>query len=107
MKRTSLTVLLSVCAILVMLIVAALPSASSSPVSRNLTSAQQAQPTPQYTVRIYQNRLAICKGTSQQPWKLTSIHVDSLRHYDQQLMQKGFPLYSEQELTVFLEDYGS
>lgn len=107
MKPTNLTILLSGCVIFVLLFAAALPSESPSPASGTLTPAQQEQAAPAYTVRVYQNRLAICKGSSRQPWKLTTIHVDSLRSYDQELMKRGFPLYSEQDLTVFLEDYGS
>lgn len=107
MKRTSLTILLSGCTVFALLLAAALPSDSSSPASGTVTPAQQEQSAPAYTVRVYQNRLAICKGSSQQPWRLTTIHVDSLRSYDQQLMRQGFPLYSEEDLTVFLEDYGS
>ncbi len=108
MTKTSLTILASGFLIFSMMIAAFLSPVESSPVSGTLTSEQQqVQQAPLYTVRVYQNRLAICKGASQQPWKLTTINVASLRSYDQQLMQAGFPLYSEHELTVFLEDYGS
>ena len=38
---------------------------------------------------------------------VTDIRLSSLREYDQALMQHGFPLYSEQDLTSFLEDFDS
>ena len=72
----------------------------------DLTEEQQI-PEPMYTIRVYNNMLAVCRGTSTTPWQVTNIHISSLREYDQKLMEQGFPLYSQKDLTMFLEDYGS
>ncbi|MDO5547114.1 MAG: hypothetical protein Q4F79_01360 [Eubacteriales bacterium] len=74
--------------------------------SAAITSEQQTDE-PLYTIRVYHNMLAIYQGNSDTPWRVTDIHLSSLREYDQKLMQQGFPLYSQQDLTMFLEDYGS
>ena len=80
---------------------------SSSETSAAAMSTEQQVEQPLYTIRVYHNLLAICRGTSDTPWRVTDIHVSSLREYDQKLMEQGFPLYSQQDLTMFLEDYGS
>lgn len=74
--------------------------------SAAITSEQQTEQ-PMYTIRVYHNMLAIYEGNSDTPLRVTDIHLSSLREYDQKLMEQGFPLYSQQDLTMFLEDYGS
>jgi hypothetical protein len=85
------------------------PRHLSSTVSASaaLPAEQQSEQDPLYTIRVYHNMLAIYQGTSDTPWRVTDIHLSSLREYDQKLMQQGFPLYSQEDLTMFLEDYGS
>ncbi|MDO5784682.1 MAG: hypothetical protein Q4P20_06430 [Eubacteriales bacterium] len=68
---------------------------------------QEAEDHPLYLVRAVDGVLAIYPYGSDTASEVTDIHLSSLREYDQQLMQRGFPLYSEQDLTMFLEDFGS
>lgn len=70
-------------------------------------SAQQEEQ-PLYLVRAQKNGvLAVYPYGSDTAAIVTDIHLSSLREYDQALMQRGFPLYSEQDLTSFLEDFDS
>ena len=61
-----------------------------------------------YLVRAQKNGvLAVYPYGSDTAAIVTDIRLSSLREYDQALMQRGFPLYSEQDLTSFLEDFDS
>jgi hypothetical protein len=62
---------------------------------------------PLYIVRDVNGVLAVYPYGSDTAVTVTDIRLSSLRDYDKELMQRGFPLYSEQELTSFLEDFGS
>lgn len=76
--------------------------------SENLTVQQQTQEKqPLYLVRVDNDMLAIYPYGSDAASEVTDIRLSSLREYDQQLMERGFPLYSEEELASFLEDFGS
>lgn len=108
MKKTSLVIIITGLILFSMLLVAA--SISDPAISANGTVSaeeQTAVPVPLYYVRVYNNSLAIYRPDESEPFEITDIHISSLREYDQKLMQSGFPLYSEQDLIMFLEDYGS
>ncbi len=70
-------------------------------------TTQEQETQPLYMVRVADGVLAIYPYGSDTATEVTDIRLSSLREYDQKLMQQGFPLYSEQELTSFLEDFGS
>lgn len=70
-------------------------------------SAEQQENQPLYLVRAENGVLCIYPYGSDTATEVTDIRVSSLREYDQQLMKQGFPLYSEADLTSFLEDFGS
>lgn len=86
-------------------------SAPTVTASEPLTPEQQVssqEDKPLYLVRTDSNGLlAIYPYGSDTASEVTDIHVSSLREYDQSLMRHGFPIYSEQDLTIFLEDFGS
>lgn len=100
------------CAILIALILVSLAAFAPMYLQNTVNTAsdlteEQQIPEPMYTIRVYNNMLAVCRGTSSTPYQVTDIHISSLREYDQKLMEQGFPLYSQKDLTMFLEDYGS
>ena len=106
MKKTTF------CSILVGLVLVSLAAFAPMHLQNTVNTAsdlteEQQIPEPMYTIRVYNNMLAVCRGTSTTPWQVTNIHISSLREYDQQLMKQGFPLYSEEDLASFLEDFGS
>ena len=61
--------------------------------------------TPLYVVRIEDGRLAVFTTNSPFPFMMTDIYADQLPPADQEMFQKGMSLYSEAELTQFLEDF--
>lgn len=106
MKKTILT--LSVCCVILFSFV--LYGQLSEPAvtaSESLTTQEQESNTPLYMVRVTNGVLAIYPYGSDTASEITDIRLSSLREYDQQLMQRGFPLYSEEDLTSFLEDFSS
>lgn len=107
MKKTQLTIVIT--ALVLFGIVFGVPAYRQETAARQQTSsvADGIEKQPLYTVRAYQNVLAVYKTGESEPWRVTDIRVSSLREYDQRLMEQGFPLYSDEELTVFMEDYGS
>ena len=110
MKKGALAAII-IFSVLFGLLIAAPYDQRAEQATGTLTAEQQTQQTqqsePLYYVRVHQGCLAVYRGTEADPFAVTDIRLSSLREYDQQLMQQGFPLYSEQELTTFLEDYGS
>ena len=79
-----------------------------APDTSNAISSQQQSDQPLYLVRAQKNGvLAVYPYGSDTAAIVTNIRLSSLREYDQALMQHGFPLYSEQDLTSFLEDFDS
>lgn len=107
MKKTQLTIVIT--ALVLFGIVFGVPAYKQETSARQQTSSvtDGIEKQPLYTVRAYQNVLAVYKTGESEPWRVTDIRVSSLREYDQRLMEQGFPLYSDEELTVFMEDYGS
>ena len=79
----------------------------SVPVSDPISAEEQTDPQPLYLVRAENGVLGIYPYGSDTPAEVTDIRLSSLREYDQQLMKQGFPLYSEEDLASFLEDFGS
>ena len=79
----------------------------SVPVSDPISAEEQTEPRPLYLVRAENGVLCIYPYGSDTPAEVTDIRLSSLREYDQQLMKQGFPLYSEEDLASFLEDFGS
>ncbi len=107
MKKTQLTFMITVLAVFCLFWGF---SAARTPTPQPQTAAssvQNIEKHPKYTVRVYQNVLAVYRGDEQEPWRVTNIHLSSLREYDQTLMKNGFPLYTDADLNMFLEDYGS
>ncbi|MDO4286903.1 MAG: hypothetical protein Q4C40_04180 [Eubacteriales bacterium] len=82
-------------------------SPSAVPAAEPISADEQTEAEPLYLVREQNGVLAIYPYGSNTAAEITDIRLSSLREYDQKLMQHGFPLYTEQELTSFLEDFGS
>lgn len=106
MKKTVITLSLCCITLFAMLMYQQL-SAPVITASGTLTPQEQVEETPKYLVRVTDGVLAIYPYGSDTAVEITDIRLSSLREYDQELMQHGFPLYSEQELSSFLEDFGS
>ena len=106
MKRI-IAVLSVCCAVLFGLLLWQIATAPA-PDTSNALSSQQQSDHPLYLVRAQKNGvLAVYPYGSDTAAIVTDIRLSSLREYDQALMQRGFPLYSEQDLTSFLEDFDS
>ena len=76
--------------------------------SPHVISSDRQEDAPLYLVRAQKNGLlAIYPYGSETAVTVTDIRLSSLREYDQALIQRGFPLYSEEDLTSFLEDFDS
>ncbi|MCD8357239.1 MAG: hypothetical protein LUE11_11820 [Clostridia bacterium] len=80
---------------------------ASVPVSDTISAEEQTEDQPLYVVRADDGVLCIYPYGSSTAAEVTDIRLSSLREYDQELIKRGFPLYTEQELTSFLEDFGS
>ncbi|GEM_PF-1146989 len=106
MKRTVAALSMCCVALFSMLLYEAL-SSPSVPASGALTAEDQQERRPLYIVRVTDGVLAVYPYGSDTAEEVTDIRLSSLRDYDQQLMLRGFPLYSEEELSSFLEDFGS
>lgn len=95
------------CAVLLGLLLWQIVKTPNSDTS-NAISSQRQEDAPLYLVRAQKNgTLAIYPYGSDTAITVTDIRLSSLREYDQALMQRGFPLYSEEDLTSFLEDFDS
>lgn len=106
MKKT-IAALTVTCAVLFGLLLWQI-SRKSSADAPNVNSVQQQTDEPLYLVRAQKNgRLAVYPYGSDTAVTVTDIRLSSLREYDQALIQRGFPLYSEDDLTSFLEDFDS
>ena len=106
MKRI-IAVLSVCCAVLFGLLLWQIAKAPAPDTSSAISSQQQSDQ-PLYLVRAQKNGvLAVYPYGSDTAAIVTDIRLSSLREYDQALMQRGFPLYSEQDLTSFLEDFDS
>ncbi|MDO4174713.1 MAG: hypothetical protein Q4D42_08105 [Eubacteriales bacterium] len=83
-------------------------SPSAVPAADAISAEEQTEEQqPLYLVREHNGVLAIYPYGSDTAAEVTDIRLSSLREYDQKLMEHGFPLYSDQELASFLEDFGS
>lgn len=69
------------------------------------TDKESAQPL--YTAGIYRGQVALFAPNSDTPWQVLPVYVNHLPPADQELLQAGFPLYTQEEISSFLEDYGS
>ncbi len=108
MKKSVITLSLCCAALFSMLMYETLPSPAVAATEALTAEEQQAtEDNPLYLVRVSDGVLAIYPYGSDTAAEVTDIRLSSLREYDQQLMEQGFPLYSEEELTSFLEDFGS
>ena len=79
-----------------------------TPDTSSAISSQQQSDEPLYLVRAQKNgTIAVYPYDSNTAVTVTDIRLSSLREYDQALIQRGFPLYSEDDLASFLEDFDS
>ena len=104
MKKTIITLSLCCVTLFSMLIYQSL---SMPTVSASNTLTTEEQTNPMYLIRANDGMLAIYPYGSNTALEITDIRLSSLREYDQHLIERGFPLYSERDLATFLEDFGS
>lgn len=61
-----------------------------------------------YTVTAYEGRLAVYLTDHMgAPQYVTDVDISTLPAADREALQKGIPVYTEEELTSVLEDYSS
>lgn len=106
MKRI-IAVLSVSCAVLFGLLLWQIVKTPAPDISSAISSQQQSDE-PLYLVRAQKNGIiAVYPYGSNTAVTVTDIRLSSLREYDQALIQRGFPLYSEEDLASFLEDFDS
>ena len=96
---------LIVCLILVTvaLILALLYTPPASPSVPALYPQDTATP---YTVKSYQDYVAVFTGNTETPLRITGIRVSMLPLQDQLELAEGIAVHSETALSALLEDYG-
>ena len=62
---------------------------------------------PLYTAGIYQGQVALFAPGSDVPEQVLPVYVAHLPAMDQQTLSEGLPLYTQEEVASFLEDFGS
>lgn len=71
-------------------------------------SSGENEPRPLYTVGTYNNRVAVfLYGETEPSQVLDEVFLRSLPAGDQQRLQQGIPVYSEEDLWSLLEDLES
>lgn len=61
-----------------------------------------------YLVKSQDGKLAVFNPiNTDSPIKTTEIYVESLRRYDQNLLEEGITVYGDEALSMILEDFGS
>lgn len=108
--KIQISVILGLLVLLIVLILISLGSNKSNsapaPSSQNLAVTSEAPPL--YTVGEYEGKVAVfLYGKSEPQQVLEEVRVKNLPEYDQQLLQEGIPIYSEEELASLIEDFDS
>ena len=62
---------------------------------------------PLYIAKALDGYIAIYVPSDSSPFLLTDIDMRTLRYADQEKIALGMPLYSQEELSCFLEDFGT
>lgn len=116
MKKKSRAVILSAAVLTAVLCVGS-ALASPRPGGKAGQPAQSVRPSggqqersdnSKYTVTAYEGRLAVYLTTHMDsPQYVTDVDISTLPAADREALQKGIPVYTEEELTSVLEDYSS
>ena len=116
MKKKSRAVILSAAVLTAVLCVGS-ALASPRPGGKAGQPAQSVRPSDgqqecsdnsKYTVTAYEGRLAVYLTTHMDsPQYVTDVDISTLPAADREALQKGIPVYTEEELTSVLEDYSS
>ena len=101
-KKTRRRLLLVVIPLAVLMAAGAVVSMLVSP-----ASAADDGPQPKYLLRRYDGMVAVFLPDSAEPEYVTDAPVSMLPAADRAAIETGLPVYSEEELTRFLEDYCS
>lgn len=64
-----------------------------------------AAPSPYAYLRAWEGRLAVFRPAQATPTEVHEVFLQTLPSAEQQLLQAGIPVYSEEELQRLLEDY--
>ena len=71
-------------------------------------NAEELPMTSGYVLGISDGFVAVFDAAhSDTPLRTTDIPISSLRHYDRELLTRGIPLATEEEVLMRLEDFGS
>ena len=76
------------------------------PASPTGPAAQEQEISPLYTVKSYQDYVAVFSGNAELPLRVTGIRIALLPLQDQLDLADGIAVYSETDLSALLEDYG-
>lgn len=97
--KTSIKMILCLCLMVIAVTMAAMTLADLSPA--DTPRAEQG-----FVLGEYEGRLAIF-GQSKEPISVTEIELDGLRAADREMVRKGIPVTTREELVSLLEDLGS
>lgn len=100
MKKRIFSVIVSVLAIFSAAVL--IQSAMSD---RSLAKSNDMNPPPAYIVRDYNGWVAVFPYASDNPQTVTGVSVAILPERDQNMLERGISVYSDDELFTLLEDY--
>ena len=68
-------------------------------------TAQSSSQTALYLLKTYQDKVGVFEPGAKEPKEVLDITVAALPEQDQQMLQKGIAVQSEQELKSLIEDF--
>jgi hypothetical protein len=98
-------IILLTCLILIVISLA-LALLYTPPASSTVPASQEQETVPLYTVKCYQDYVAVFSGNAELPLRVTGIRISLLPLQDQLDLADGIAVYSETDLSSLLEDYG-
>ena len=104
-SRSVRRIILLACLILIAISLA-LALLYTPPASPTVPAAQEQEISPLYTVKSYQDYVAVFSGNAELPLRVTGIRIALLPLQDQLDLADGIAVYSETDLSALLEDYG-
>ncbi len=80
---------------------------SEIPSINTASFSRAAMKQPSYRIGAYDGYITVFLPNQENPYLKTDIALSTLRLEDQKKITSGLYLYSQEELTSFLEDFGS
>lgn len=82
-------------------------STKTAVISTSETGKDNIAATPAYTLREYQKKVAVFKGSSDTPIYISEVYISELPENDRELLKNGIAAQNKKELDRLVEDYCS